>query len=390
MATPPHPSSVPHFTGHIIAFARSLRTCGVAVGPAQVVVALRCVHEVGLARREDVYWSLRSALAHSPAQGIAFDRLFDVFFADPGSLEVAPACEGGSASAPVGAAPGLDLAAVRQAMVDAEHVDRPTTAARTDAVRLTGSDRDTLGTRDFAQMSSAELEQAKAAIATLLPALPRRSTRRQVPSPRAGSRVDLRATFRQGRRTGGELPALARVRAASREVPVVLLCDVSGSMAAYSRVFLHFAHALTLRRREVFSFVFSTRLSHVTRALADPVTDVAIERVSGQVPDWRGGTRIADCLREFNQRWAHQVLASQALVVMLSDGLEREGHDRLAHEAARLRRLAQRWIWLNPLLRYEGFEPRARGIRALLPHVDEMRPAHHLQSLEDLARLLVT
>ncbi|MEO0421202.1 MAG: VWA domain-containing protein [Pseudomonadota bacterium] len=387
MATPspPSSSSLPRITGHIIAFARALRTHGVAVGPAQVLEALRCVHEVGLATREDTYWSLHAALVRDPETRACFDSLFDVFFAVARTPQPLQARE--DAPPPGEDAPPLDLEGGRPRLDDGRGADRPASMHPRHAP-LTVSDRDTLGTRDFAQMTSAELAQAEAAIAQLLPTLPRRPTRRQRPSPNTGSRIDLRATLREGRRYGGELAALARVRNDSRQVPVVLLCDVSGSMAAYSRAFLHFAHALTLQRREVFSFVFSTRLSHVTRALSHPSADLAVARVSGLVPDWDGGTRIADCLGEFNRRWAHRVLAGQALVVLLSDGLEREAHDRLGREAARLQRLAHRWLWLNPLLRYAGFEARANGIRALLPHVDEMRSAHNLRSLEDLARLL--
>lgn len=365
---------------HIIAFARALRTCGVPVGPAQVLQALRCVQAVGVRERVDVYWSLRAALVSRPEEGLPFDRVFDMYFRDMRALEVGVSSQ---ASAPASQRAQEAEDAPRRGL-DGEE---PAASVPAMSIGRGACDREVLSERDFARMSDAELVQARAAIASLLPALPRRPSRRQARSFR-GSRVDLRATLRRARRYGGEPVELVPARTAYRDLPIVLLCDVSGSMAAYSRMFLHFAHALTSRRHQVSSFVFSTRLSNVTRELREHDPDRAIERVSGDVRDWSGGTRIAGCLGEFNQQWARRVLADRALLVLLSDGLERETSAQLGLEAARLGRKAHRWIWLNPLLRYGCFEPRAAGICALLPHVDELRPAHNLHFLESLATLL--
>ncbi len=359
------------------------------VGPAHALDALRCVCAVGPGRRQDVYWALQAALVHGPEDRQIFDQAFHLFFRNPRLLERLR--ELLMAAEPANATAAAAEEALQRRLAEAFTEPEPDEAVALESLDapLTSSDRELLRERDFEQMSADELAEAKAAIAALLPALPQRPSRRQRLSS-TGPRIDLRSTLRRARRHGGELLSLARVEAAERAVPIVLLCDVSGSMSSYSRLFLHFAHALTCRRHEVHSFVFATRLTHVSRALGERDPDRAVARVCAQVPDWAGGTRIAQCLRDFNQHWARRVLSDRAVVVLLSDGLERERTDLLAWEAARLGRTAQRWVWINPLLRYERFEPRASGIRAMLPHVSELRAAHNLRSLEELAGLLVT
>jgi uncharacterized protein with von Willebrand factor type A (vWA) domain len=203
-----------------------------------------------------------------------------------------------------------------------------------------------------------------------------------------GPRIDLRATMRESLRGGGGLVDLARRRRRVRHPPLVVLCDISGSMSRYSRMLLHFLHAVTNDRDRVHVFVFGTRLTNVTRALRSKDVDVALGRIGAQVQDWSGGTRIGHCIDGFNRDWSRRVLGQGAVVLLISDGLDRDGGVGLSVAMDRLHRSCRRLIWLNPLLRWDGFAPKSSGIRAMLPHVDEFRSAHSLESLEELARLL--
>ena len=235
---------------------------------------------------------------------------------------------------------------------------------------LTWSDREVLRSRDFEQMSAAELAEAKAAIASLKLAVPPAPTRRYRPHPR-GSLVDMRATLRRSLRQGAGEVLLVRRRRLGKPAPIVVLCDISGSMSRYSRVLLHFAHALTRDRTRVSSFVFGTRLTNISRQLRDRDVDAAVERASEEVEDWSGGTRIGQCLDRFNREWSRRVCGQGAVVLFISDGLDRDAGEGVGPQVERLRKSCRRLVWLNPLLRYEGFAPKAAGIRALLPHVDE-------------------
>ncbi|MEM9492385.1 MAG: VWA domain-containing protein, partial [Myxococcota bacterium] len=237
---------------------------------------------------------------------------------------------------------------------------------------------------DFAQMSAEELRRARQLIARMRLTRATLPTRRYRPDPR-GRRVDLRATLRATSRTGSGAPILHWRSPQRRPPPLVLLCDISGSMERYAQMLLHFAHALTRVRDQVHSFVFGTRLTHVTRYLRQRDIDVALADIGRIVADWSGGTRIATCIDRFNRRWARRVLGQGAVVLLISDGLDRDNGDGLGPAMERLHLSSRRLIWLNPLLRYQGFEPRARGIQAILPHVDQFLAVHNLVSLEQLA-----
>jgi uncharacterized protein with von Willebrand factor type A (vWA) domain len=212
-------------------------------------------------------------------------------------------------------------------------------------------------------------------------------TRRYVPDPH-GRRVDLARTMRDSLRTLGDLAPLRFRARLLRPPPLVVLCDISGSMGRYSEMLLHFLHALIAARQRVRAFLFATRLTDVTRTLRHRDVDEALRRCGREVRDWAGGTRLRQCLEAFNRTWARRVLGQGAIVLLVTDGLDRDPEEGLADEAARLRRSCRRLVWLNPLLRYEGFQPLARGVRALLPHVDEHRAVHNLESLESLAHAL--
>jgi uncharacterized protein len=198
----------------------------------------------------------------------------------------------------------------------------------------------------------------------------------------------MRRTLRSSMKAGGALIDLKYLGPRTRQPPIVALLDISGSMSQYTRLFLHFLHAVTDARKRVYSFLFGTRLTNVTRALKSKDPDEALAQCSASVVDWSGGTRIATSLCEFNKRWARRVLTQGAIVLLITDGLERDPDDRLEFEIDRLHRSSRRLIWLNPLLRFEGFEAKARGVRTILPYVDEFRPIHNLDSIAELCRAL--
>jgi uncharacterized protein with von Willebrand factor type A (vWA) domain len=199
--------------------------------------------------------------------------------------------------------------------------------------------------------------------------------------------IDIRRTLRASMKAGGAFIDLKYLGPKVKAPPIVALLDISGSMSQYSRLFLHFLHALTETRKNVTTFLFGTRLTNITRALKARDPDEALAACSASVVDWSGGTRIASSLHVFNKLWARRVL-NGAIVLLITDGLERDGDDTLGFEMDRLHRSSRRIIWLNPLLRFDRFEAKARGIRAMLPHVDDFRPIHNLESMADLARAL--
>ncbi len=252
---------------------------------------------------------------------------------------------------------------------------------------MTVSERERLQTMDFEAMSAAEIGAAKDEIRRLRLPLDLRRTRRSRPDP-AGPMVDLRATIRASLRRAGALLEIASRRRTTRPPPLVVLCDISGSMSRYAQILLHFLHAVTNDRDRVSVFLFGTRLTNITRQLRHRDPEVAFQMVAHIVPDWSGGTRIGEALAEFNRHWAKRVLAQGAVVLLITDGLDREGAKGLAENMDRLHRSCRRLIWLNPLLRWTGFEPKSQGIRAMLPHVDEFRPVHNLASLRELIESL--
>jgi uncharacterized protein with von Willebrand factor type A (vWA) domain len=236
-------------------------------------------------------------------------------------------------------------------------------------------------------MTSAEIAAAKEAMKRLVLPLAEIRTRRLKPR-RRGHLIDMRRTLRASMKGGGDYIDLRFIGPKTKQPPIVALLDISGSMSQYSRIFLHFLHALTDTRRRVSTFLFGTRLTNVTRALRSRDPDDALAACSGSVPDWSGGTRIASSLAAFNKQWARRVLTQGAIVLLITDGLERDADDTLAFEIDRLHRSCRRLIWLNPLLRFEGFEARARGIKTMLPNVDEFRPIHNLESMTGLVAAL--
>ena len=252
---------------------------------------------------------------------------------------------------------------------------------------LTASGNEVLRKKDFAQMTIAELAEARIAMQKLVLPVKQIKTRRFKPVTK-NARIDPRRTLSSSLRTGGDL-ILPKFREQKLiHPPIVVLADISGSMANYSRIFLNFLHALSGSRQKVHTFLFGTRLTNVTRQLRHKDPDQALMDCTDSVEDWSGGTRIGKTLEEFNKKWSRRVLGQGAIVLLITDGLERDQDDLLEKEIDRLHRSCRQLIWLNPLLRFDGFQAKAKGIRAMLPHVDEFRAVHSLDALSDLCHSL--
>lgn len=371
-------------------FARVLRAAGLPIGPGRVIDAVRAVCAVGVGDRRDFYWTLHAVFVSRADQRTIFDQAFHVFWKNPRLLErmmalVLPELRQGGLE-PDGALSRRVSEALFSPAGSRMKREPSPPEAELDAT-LTWSDREVLQKKDFEQMSALEIANARAALERLVPRFLPVPTRRFRIHPH-GRRVDMRASLRSALRTGPGAMPLIRRRRRRRPPPLVILCDISGSMSRYSRMLLHFAHLLTRHRERVASFVFGTRLSNISRQLRTRDVDEALERVSDAVDDWSGGTRIGKCLRDFNRFWSRRVLAQGAVVLLITDGLDRDAGEGLVEAADRLSKSCRRLVWLNPLLRYEDFAPRALGMRALLPYVDEFRAAHNLESLSQLAACL--
>jgi uncharacterized protein with von Willebrand factor type A (vWA) domain len=379
---------------NIVHFTRALRGAGLPIGPGRAIEAVRAVEAVGIATKDDFYWTLHAVFVNRRDQHELFDQAFKLFWRDPAFLErmmsmlLPPAIGDGDAEK------DKDKEKLSRRLAEAFQAgrshdrDRPNQVEeppeqQIDAI-MTWSDREVLQQKDFEQMSNAELAQAKRALQRLRLPFDQIRTRRFKPS-RRGARIDFRGTLRRWARQAGDGSEFARREVRLRTPPLVVLCDVSGSMERYTRMFLHFLHALTNDRARVHVFLFGTRLTNITRHLRHKDPDKALAKISAAVEDWAGGTRIGHCFTEFNRRWARRVLGQNATVLLISDGLDRDAGAGLADEVERLSKSCRRLIWLNPLLRYSGYEPRTAGAKAILPQVDDFRPAHNLASLAAIA-----
>ncbi len=375
---------------NIMHFARVLRAAGLPIGPDRVIDALRALETAGLERREDFYWTLAAVFLSKREQQELFDQAFHIFWRDPQMLErimslLLPQIYGRTGQAEQDPA-SRRLSEALYAKREQAEEEGQQQEIEIDA-SLTFSQSELLQHADFESMSGAELAQAKKLIARLRLPIPEAQTRRFRPDAR-GAGIDLAATLRAGLRGGAQIIALKRRSRIKRHPPLVVLCDISGSMSRYSRMFLHFLHAITNDRDRVHTLVFGTRLTNITRHLRNRDVDIAMNRVTAAIQDWAGGTRIGACLEEFNRKWSRRLLGQNAVVLLISDGLDRDVGAGLGTEMERLHKSCRKLVWLNPLLRYEGFQPRPTGVRAMLPHVDAFLPVHNIESLVDLAREL--
>ncbi len=386
----------PRLVGNITHFARALRKAGLPIGTGRVIDAIRAVEAAGFTEKADFFWTLQACFVSRPEHRAVFAQVFRLYWRDPRYLEhmmaaMLPAIRG------VQEDRIAEAAEKRAAEALLDGVDRPApppgeddsdeTAVEIDA-SMTMSAEERLRKLDFEQMSTAEMAVAKRMIARLtLPVTPIKSRRGQAAA--RGARMDWRRTLRRAMRQGGEMRDLARLTPRDRWPNLVVLCDISGSMSQYSRVVLHFLHAVSNARgagwAKVHAFTFGTRLTNITRHLRQRDVDQALKAAGAEAQDWEGGTRIGACLHAFNRDWSRRVMGQGAVVLLITDGLDRDDPDALAREAERLHLSARRLIWLNPLLRWDGFAPKARGIAAMLPHVDSFRAGHSIASLEELA-----
>src|SRR5208283_3611824 len=367
-------------------FARALREAGVPLGPGAVLDALAAVEAAGFGDRGDFYATLHAVFIKKHEHSLLFDQAFHIFWKRKGLLEKLIAMM--SPQAPGQRKPERAEAGASR-VADALFKSSPQDAKAVPSLdldaRFTMSEKEILRSKDFAQMSAAEIEEARKLIKALVMPDDRRRTRRFAPSTQR-VRIDARRSFRRSLQPGGPIDLKFR-DAVERPPPVVALCDISGSMSEYTRLFLHFLHALGDTRR-VSTFLFGTRLTNVTRAMRARDPDEALAQCAALAVDWSGGTRIGDALARFNRHWSRRVLGQGAIALLFTDGLEREGVNQLAGEMERLRNSSRRLIWVNPLLRFDGFSPKAQGVRAMLPHVDSFRPIHNLASMADLCTAL--
>lgn len=382
------------FARNVMHFARALRAAGLPVGPGRVIEALRALEVVGFGSREDLYWTLHAVFVNRRDQRELFDQAFHIFWRDPKLLErmmhlLLPTLEGERGpqeEQEVNRRIAEALAPPQQpGQGEAESEEEPPTV-EVDA-RLTYSEREMLQEKDFEQMSAEELAEARREIGRMRLPIMQVPTRRFSDNPR-GARIDMRRTLRRSLRGGGAGIDLARKERRERHPPLVILCDISGSMSRYSRMLLLFMHSLTNDRDRVHSFLFGTRLTNVTRYLRNRDIDLALAQVGAMVKDWAGGTRIGACLKEFNQVWSRRVLGQGAVVLLITDGLDRDAGEGLAAEMERLHKSCRRLIWLNPLLRFDAYAPITSGAKAMIRHVDDFRSVHNLESLRDLTEVL--
>jgi len=372
---------------NIVYFARALRAAGMPVGPGSVLDALEALNVARVGARDDFYWTLHAVFVKRHEHTILFDQAFRIFFRKRGYIEKLIASMIPQTLEPAAKSPAPGAQRVQEALFSGLNERAQDQSEIEVDARLTVSDREVLQKKDFAQMTAAEIAAAKDAIARLTLPLDEVRTRRLTQN-RRGHLIDIRRTLRASMKAGGAVIDLKYLGPRLKEPPIVALLDISGSMSEYTRLFMHFLHAVTDARKRVTTFLFGTRLTNVTRAIRQRDPDEALAACSANVADWSGGTRIASSLHVFNKQWARRVLGQGAVVLLITDGLERDADDTLAFEIDRLHRSCKRLIWLNPLLRFHAFEARAKGVQTMLPHVDELRAIHNLDSMKELVRAL--
>jgi uncharacterized protein len=375
---------------NILGFARVLRSAGLPIGPQKVIEATDAVLVAGVESPKVLYWTLHSVFVTRPSERDIFNQAFHLIWRDPGYIQqllsvMVPNLRG-AASAP--------RDAMARRLADSLFLHREAQhAVERDSLQLdargTASDLDALASKDFEQMTADELRLARRVIAELAASLAKRRTRRfSAATVQRAERLDLRRMLRQAGSRGIEGISPVYKRRQRRAPPLAVLCDISGSMDSYARLFLHFLYALTNEGERVHAFLFGTRLTNVTRMLRNRDPDAAIAKVAGTVKDWSGGTRIGESLHIFNKLWARRVLGQNATVLLFTDGLDRAGGEGIAREARRLRGSCSRLVWLNPLVRFDGYAPLAAGAAELARHASDLRPCHNLTSIADLAAAL--
>ncbi|MGH1578367.1 vWA domain-containing protein [Planktotalea sp.] len=388
----------PRLAGNITYFARALRKAGLPIGPGRVIDAIHAVEAAGFTEKRDFFFTLQACFVTRPEHRAVFAQIFRLYWRDPQFMEhmmamMLPAIRGVQEEKQASAAEKR----AAEALLDGVERDLPEQEEDKDGTEieidtsLTMSSEERLRSLDFEQMSTDEVAQAKRILSKLkLPVTPLVSRRAR--TALSGPKIDFRATLRASMRQGGEVHKLVKQTPRTRWPNLVVLCDISGSMSQYSRIVLHFLHSVANDKgagwAKVHAFTFGTRLTNITRHLRQRDVDAALAAAGAETQDWDGGTRIGESLERFNKDWSRRVLGQGALVLLITDGLDRGEPDQLAKQMQRLHLSSHRLIWLNPLLRWSEFAPKAQGIRAMLPHVDSFRAGHSIASLEDLAHAL--
>ncbi len=377
-----------HLLRNILLFGRLLRAVGVKMTPTQILDLVESLNHINLRNRRDFKNSARTILITKHEHISIFDRAFDLFWQARDTGILMEMDLGQLLQKPNQAEQKkiIELLPSSQDGDDDDETDDEAEEPVIDTV-YTYSSREVLRHKDFGQLDQAELQEIKLMMQRMNWKLEQRRTRRKIRS-KQGVYLDMRRTFRQNLRYGGQPLELTWRQVKLKRRPLVVICDISGSMERYSRVLLKFIYAISNGLDHVESFVFSTRLTRITRQLKSRDVDTALDQVSTSIHDWAGGTRIGDALKSFNYEWGRRVLGQGAIVLIISDGWDRGNIDLLGHEMARLQLSCQRLIWLNPLLGSESYEPLTRGIQAALPHIDDFLPVHNLASLEQLGNLL--
>jgi hypothetical protein len=383
-------TSEPDGVAKLTGFGRGLRARGLAVGTGRIVSFTRAVAALGPVTRDDLYWAGRATLVSRPEDVAVFDEAFDAYFRSGFRIELdLPATIPEDAAAQM----AVDADALGVDARDGGRAARWRGAGEGEApegdasIRIVASAVEVLREKSFADLSLEERARVERLVRELAVRVPTRKTRRLRPSP-TGGRFDLRRTLRRSIRTHGEPFHRAWRERGTKSRPLVLILDVSGSMAPYARALMQFAYAAMAAGRTVEVFCFGTRLTRVTRTLRTKDPDRALHEVGRLVADWEGGTRIGASVKELLDGWSQRAALRGAVVVLCSDGLERGDPAMLQTQMRRLRRLVHRVVWVNPLKGSPRYEPLARGMAAALPSIDEFLPGHNLESLEDLGRVL--
>ena len=377
---------------NIAHFVRMLRRAGLKIGPATILDCVAAGTSVDLGNQTEFYHALASCVVKRPEDRQLFEQAFYSFWRNPDFSEkmrdmITPTL--GTDAAPANEDDPL-LRRVDEAMQPDRDETPPQPEPEEERIEidaaLAWSDDEKLEEMDFQMMSAAEISEAEKAIDRLVLPIPFRPSRRTAVA-RGSGQMSLKRTLRGMTRQAG-LPIPVFERNQTKPRPVVVICDISGSMERYSRMLLRFTHALTQRRGRVHSFLFGTQLSHISHEMRDRDPDAAMRAISGYVKDWSGGTRITSAIADFNMHWSRRVLGQGAVVLLITDGLDRDPDGALAQEMDRLHKSCHRLIWLNPLLRFDGFEPKSEGVQKILPHVDSFVPVHSLESIGQLAEMI--
>jgi uncharacterized protein with von Willebrand factor type A (vWA) domain len=376
-----------HLPEHVLAFGYLLREMGIAVSPGQMVDLVGALEHISLANREDFKAAMRCMLILRHEDLPLFDMAFEFFWRKAAGNDL-------ETELMQMIIPQVKVPRKQLRLPKRQPPEQPPEAEQEQEreeieLQLTFSRDEALHHKDFGQFSWEEVQACKDLMRRMRWKVEERPTRRRKPA-RIGRTLDFRRTLRQNMRYGGEPIELAWRQTQTEPRPLVVICDISGSMERYSRILLQFVHTITAGYTHVESFVFGTRLTRITRQLRHRDIDEAVESVTRQVVDWSGGTRIGEAVREFNFRWGRRVLGRGPVVLLISDGWDRGDPEMLSREMDRLQRSCHRLIWLNPLLGSPGYEPLTLGMQAALPYVDDFLPVHNLVSLEQLGAKLAS